>query len=71
MSSRKGYRVVYGETMPAWEAILPTKRAADAFARKHRGFGDIIFSIRRVVPGEQPKSLAAVIATLSRRKVTS
>ena len=34
MSGAKGWRVVYGETRPAWERVLPTKREADAFARK-------------------------------------
>jgi hypothetical protein len=56
-----GYRVVYGETIPAWEKIFPTLSEAKAFAAEHEGFGDIIFSISRVVPGEQPRSLAAAI----------
>ena len=30
------YRVVYGETMPAWEKIFDTKREAYAFAKEHR-----------------------------------
>lgn len=55
------YRVVYGETMPAWEKIFPTKRQADAFAKKHRSFGDRIFSIAKVVPGEKPQSMTALI----------
>jgi hypothetical protein len=58
---KRGWRVVYGETMPAWERIFPTKREAKAFADEHEGFGDIIFSISRVIPGEPPKSMAAVI----------
>lgn len=56
-----GYRVVYGETMPAWEQVFPTKRAAEAFAKEHRSFGDIIFSIAKVAPGEAPKSLTAAL----------
>jgi hypothetical protein len=56
------WRVVYGETRPAWEQIFATKRLADAFAKKHRSFGDVIFSIDRVVPGEPPRSIAAAIA---------
>ena len=56
------YRVVYGETRPAWEQIFPTRRAADAFARKHRSFGDVIFSVAKVVPGEPPQSLMAAFA---------
>ncbi len=56
------YRVVYGETMPAWEQIFPTMREAKAFAKKHKSFGDVIFSIRKVVPGERPQSMAALIA---------
>jgi hypothetical protein len=50
-----GYRVVYGETIPAWEKIFPTLSKAKAFAKEHEGFGDIIFSIARVVPDERPK----------------
>lgn len=56
------YRVVYGETMPAWEKVFHTRREAQAFAKEHEGFGDIIFSITKVVPGEQPKSMAALLA---------
>lgn len=55
------YRVVYGETMPAWEKIFPTKREAEVFAKKHRSFGDVIFSVAKVVPGQPPQSLAAAI----------
>jgi hypothetical protein len=57
-----GYRVVYGESRPAWEQIFPTMRAAKAFAKKHEGMGDIVFSIAKVVPGEPPRSMAAAIA---------
>lgn len=56
------WRVVYGETMPIWEGRFGTKREAAAFAKKHRGFGDIIFAIERVVPSEGPRSLMAAIA---------
>lgn len=55
------YRVVYGETMPAWEKVFPTKREAEAFAKEHESFGDVIFSIAKVVPGEKPQSLSAAI----------
>jgi hypothetical protein len=55
------YRVVYGETIPAWEKIFDTKRDAFAFAKEHESFGDIVFSIRKVVEGEKPQSLAAAI----------
>lgn len=55
------YRVVYGETMPAWEQIFPTQREAKAFAKKHESFGDIIFSIKKVVEGERPQSMTAAI----------
>ncbi len=58
----KGWRVVYGESRPAWEQIFPTKREDDAFANKHRGFGDIIFSVAKVIPGEPPQSMTAAIA---------
>ena len=59
--NKTGYRVVYGETMPAWEQIFPTLRQAKAFAKEHEGFGDVIFSIAKVVPGEKPQSLTAAI----------
>ena len=62
--SSKGYRVVYGETRPMWEQTFPTMRAAQAFARRHHSFGDIIFSIAEVVPGEGPKSITAAIHAL-------
>lgn len=55
------YRVVYGETMPAWEKIFPTKREATAFAKEHESFGDVIFSIAKVVPGEKPQSMTGAI----------
>lgn len=55
------WRVVYGESRPAWEKIFATKREADAFAEKHKSFGDVIFSIKRVVPGEPPQSIMAAI----------
>lgn len=59
--AKYGYRVVYGESRPAWEKIFPTKREAEAFAKEHRSFGDIIFSIKPVVPGEPPQSLIKMI----------
>ena len=59
--SQRGWRVVYGETMPAWERIFPSLREAKAFAKEHESFGDVIFSITRVIPGEHPRSLAAAI----------
>lgn len=55
------YRVVYGETMPAWEKTFDTKREADAFVKKHLSFGDIIFSCAKIVPGEPPKSLMGAL----------
>lgn len=55
------YRVVYGETMPAWEEIFETMREAKAFAKEHRSFGDVIFSIKKVIPGEPPQSITAAI----------
>lgn len=61
MAKSYGYRVVYGETIPAWEQIFPTKRGAEAFAKKHQSFGDVIFSIAKVVPGEPPQSIAAAV----------
>lgn len=56
------YRVVYGETMPAWEKIFLTLGEARTFAKEHKSFGDMIFSIRKVVPGEKPQSMTALIA---------
>ena len=55
------YRVVYGETMPAWEKIFPNRREAREFAKEHKSMGDKIFSIAKVVPGEKPQSLTAAI----------
>jgi hypothetical protein len=55
------YRVVYGESRPAWEKTFATRREAKAFAKEHESFGDIIFSIKKVVPGEPPQSLMAAI----------
>ena len=55
------YRVVYGETRPAWERIFTTMREAKAFAKEHESFGDIIFSVRKVIPGEKPQSLIAAL----------
>lgn len=60
-TAKTGWRVVYGESRPAWEQVFPTKREADAFAKKHRGFGDVIFSVKKVVPGEPAQSMAAAI----------
>lgn len=57
------YRVVYGETMPAWERVFPTLREAQAFAKKHESFGDVIFSIAKVRAGEPPQSLMGGIET--------
>ena len=56
------YRVVYGESRPAWERIFPTMREAKAFAKEHETFGDVIFSIKPVAPGEPPQSMTAAIA---------
>lgn len=55
------YRVVYGETIAAWERIFPTLKEAEAFARKQRLCGDRVFSVKKVIPGEPPQSLAARI----------
>lgn len=51
------YRVVYGETMPAWEQTFKTKREADAFVKRCKRVGDIVFSVAKPVPGEPPQSL--------------
>lgn len=61
MSNSKGYRVVYGESRPAWEQIFPTRKEACCFAKRQKRYGDIIFSIKKVVPGEKPQSLTAAI----------
>jgi hypothetical protein len=60
-ADKTGYRVVYGESRPAWERIFPTMRAAKAFAKEHESFGDVIFSVKKVVPGEGPQSIMAAI----------
>ena len=63
MPSRKSalYRVVYGETMPAWERMFESLQDARKFASKQTRLGDIVFSICRVVPGEQPQSLMGMM----------
>jgi hypothetical protein len=61
-SKNAGYRVVYGESRPAWEQIFPTMSEAKEFAKKHEGFGDVIFSVKKVVPGEKPQSMFGAIA---------
>lgn len=58
---RNNYRVVYGETLPAWEKIFSTMKEAKAFAKEHESFGDVIFSIKKVVDGEKPQSIMAAI----------
>lgn len=55
------YRVVYGESRPAWEKIFPTRREADSFAKGQKKVGDIVFSVKKVVPGEGPQSLMGAI----------
>ena len=60
------YRVVYGETMPAWEKIVPTTRAADRFQRQREHVGDVVFSIARVIEGEPPQSILAAIEEASK-----
>lgn len=55
------YRVVYGESRPAWERIFKTMKEARAFAKEHKSFGDIIFSIKKVIPGEAPQSWTGAI----------
>jgi hypothetical protein len=60
------YRVVYGETMPAWEKIVPTTRAADRFKRQREHVGDVVFSIARVIEGEPPQSILAAIEDASK-----
>ena len=48
------YRVVYGETRPTWEKVFPTRREARAFAKKQREMGDIVYSVRKVDPVNNP-----------------
>jgi hypothetical protein len=61
------YRVVYGETRPAWEQIFSTKRQAEAFAKKQRACGDVIFSIKKVDPNDPgPHSIMAAVGAYDR-----
>ena len=60
-NAKTGYRVVYGESRPAWERVFPTMRAAKQFAKKQKCLGDVIFSVKKVVPGEGPQSITAAI----------
>jgi hypothetical protein len=56
------YRVVYGETLPAWEEHFPTKQEAEAFAKKQRGLGDIVFEVDKIDPNDtKPHSLIGAI----------
>lgn len=55
------YRVVYGETVRAWERTFPTRGSAEQFAIEHLRLGDVIFSVKKVVPGEPPQSLTAAL----------
>jgi hypothetical protein len=52
--------------MPAWEQTFPTKREANAFAKKHKSFGDLIFEVSKIIPNDPPKSLMAVLAARGR-----
>ena len=56
------YRVVYGETMPAWERTFPTKREAKAFAKVDVTDDDslidaLITAARQLVETEQNRQL--------------
>lgn len=44
------YRVIYGETIPAWEKEFTSFASAVAFAKRHEGYGDVIFSITKITP---------------------
>lgn len=55
------YRVVYGETLPAWEQTFRALEPAMVFALGQARCGDVIFSIAKVVPGEPPRSIMAAI----------
>lgn len=61
MKTKPKWRVVYGESRPAWERIFDTRREARDYARGQRHVGDIIFSIKKVVPGEGPQSIMGAI----------
>ena len=58
------WRVVYGETIPAWERKFPTKREAPEFANAQKKVGDVIFSVAKVVPEEGPRSLMAALNSI-------
>lgn len=55
------YRVVYGESRPAWEKRFKTRREAEAYAVSQLRCGDIIFRVSKVKIGEEPQSLMAAI----------
>jgi len=48
------YRVIYGETVPAWDRDFSTRREANAFAKKQRECGDIVFGVFPVAVGAPP-----------------
>lgn len=56
------YRVVYGESRPAWEQIFATLKEAEKFALKQLSVGDVVFSIKQVRKGESPQSMMGIIA---------
>jgi hypothetical protein len=63
------YRVVYGETIPAWEKVFDAIKEAITFARRCAARGDIVFSIAAVDQYDTaPHSLQAAIENASRPK---
>lgn len=59
--AKHGWRVVYGETRPMWEQIFATRREARAFVKEHESFGDAIYGVKKVIPGEPPQSITAAL----------
>ena len=61
MARKSKWRVVYGESLPAWEKLFPTRKAAREFALAQLDMGDIVFRISKVIPGDGHQSITAVL----------
>lgn len=64
------YRVIYGETMPAWTKELSTEAAVLAWVKRCLDLGDLIFGIEALEEGDTPQfmSLADALAAANDRK---
>lgn len=49
------YRIVYGETMPAWSREITTMKELQKFVARCMSVGDLIFGIEELREGYQPR----------------